>query len=89
VTVSLGTRQGNLWEVTDGLKGDEVLATLNLNQLATGIAVRVLKPGESETGEPAAGTGRSGGRRGSGQGREQRGQRQDQPQGGGRRGEGR
>jgi RND family efflux transporter MFP subunit len=89
VTVSLGPRQGNLWEVTDGLKGDEVLATLNLNQLATGIAVRVLKPGESETGEPAAGTGRSGGRRGSGQGREQRGQRQDQPQGGGRRGEGR
>jgi RND family efflux transporter MFP subunit len=98
VTVSLGVRQGNLWEVTDGLKGDEVLATLNLNQLATGVNVRVLKPGESETAEvapgaapggtPAAG-GRSGGRRGGGQGRGQRGQAQEQgqPQGGGRQGD--
>jgi RND family efflux transporter MFP subunit len=89
VVLSLGARQGDLWEVTEGLKGDEVLAALNLNQLATGIAVRVLKPGESETADPVPAAGRSGGRRGSGQGREQRGQRQDQPQGGGRRGDGR
>ena len=93
VTVSLGARQGDLWEVVDGLKGEETLATLNLNQLATGVAVRVLKPGESETAEPVAGTGASGGRRGSGQGRAQRGQGQapdgqGRPQGGGRRGEG-
>jgi HlyD family secretion protein len=83
--VTLGARQGDLWEVLDGLKGDETLATLNLNQLATGVAVRVLKQGESETAEPVAGAGRAGGRRGSGQGREQRGQ--GQPQRSGRRGE--
>jgi len=93
VTVSLGARQGDLWEVVDGLKGEETLATLNLNQLATGVAVRVLKPGESETAEPVAGTGASGGRRGSGQGRAQRGQGQPpggqgRPEAGGRRGEG-
>jgi multidrug efflux pump subunit AcrA (membrane-fusion protein) len=81
VTVSLGARQGDLWEVLDGLKGDETLATLNLNQLATAVAVRVLKPGESETAEPPA-AGRSGGRRGGGEGREQRGQGQGRPQGG-------
>jgi len=93
VAVSLGPRQGDFWEVLDGLKGDETLATLNLSQLATGVSVRVLKPGESETGEPAAGAGRSGGRRGVSQGRGQRGQAQPQggqgqPQGGGRRGDG-
>jgi multidrug efflux pump subunit AcrA (membrane-fusion protein) len=82
VSVSLGTRQGKLWEITDGLKGDELLAANNLNQLATGVAVRVLKSGESETADPASEGGRSGGRRGSGQGRGQRGQGQGQPQGG-------
>ena len=35
--VSLGVRQGDLWEVTEGLKGDEVLATSRLNELATGV----------------------------------------------------
>ncbi len=46
--VTLGVRQGDLWEVAEGLKGDEVLATSRLNELATGVSVRVLKPGESE-----------------------------------------
>jgi RND family efflux transporter MFP subunit len=67
-SVTLGVRQGNLWEVTEGLKGDEVLATSGLNELATGVAVRVLKPGESETVGPEGG-GRGGdapGRRGGG-----------------------
>jgi hypothetical protein len=70
-SVTLGVRQGNLWEVTEGLKGDEVLATSRLNELATGVAVRVLKPGESETAG-AEGGGRGGdaaGRRGGGAGR--------------------
>ncbi len=96
VTVELGSRQGDLWEVTSGLKGDETLATLNLNQLATGVGVRVLKPGESETAEVTTGStgggtapGGRGGRRGGGQGRGQRGQGQGQPQSGGARGEGR
>jgi RND family efflux transporter MFP subunit len=73
--VTLGVRQGNLWEVTDGLKGDEVLAASRLNELATGVTVRVLKPGESESGAAndggrrGDGTGRSGEGGGSGRGR--------------------
>ena len=66
--VELGVRQGDLWEITKGLKGDEVLATSRLNELATGVRVRVLKPGESEAapgagaaGERGAGGGRQGG----------------------------
>jgi RND family efflux transporter MFP subunit len=83
-SVTLGVRQGNLWEVTEGLKGDEVLATSRLNELATGVGVRVLKPGESES-DAAAGGGRGSegaGRRGGGAGRGQRG---TAPQGGGGR----
>jgi len=89
VSVALGARQGNVWEVLDGLTGDELLAANNLNQLATGVAVRVLKSGESEGAEAGAGALRSGGRRVAGQGRGERGQGQGQPQGGGRRGDGR
>jgi multidrug efflux pump subunit AcrA (membrane-fusion protein) len=82
VSVTLGPRQGNLWEVLDGLRGDEVLAANNLNQLATGVAVRVLAPGQSDT-VPAAGAATGGARRGSGQG-----SRQGQGPGQGRRARG-
>ncbi len=37
--VTLGTRQGDLVEVSSGLQGSEVLAASNLNQLATGMRV--------------------------------------------------
>jgi hypothetical protein len=73
-SVTLGVRQGDLWEITKGLKGDEVLATSRLNELATGVSVRVLKPGESESTAPAGGegggqgTGRRGGGGGAGRG---------------------
>jgi RND family efflux transporter MFP subunit len=65
--ISLGARQNKLVEVTSGLKGDEMLATDNLNQLATGVTVSVGKPGEAAAGgaAPAGGSGR-GGRRGAG-----------------------
>ena len=43
--VSLGARQDRLVEIVAGLKGDETLATTNLNQLATGVAVRVERSG--------------------------------------------
>jgi membrane fusion protein (multidrug efflux system) len=43
--VSLGARQEKLVEIVAGLKGDETLATTNLNQLATGVAVRVERSG--------------------------------------------
>jgi RND family efflux transporter MFP subunit len=38
--VTIGARDGKLLEVLSGLKGDEVLATSNLSQLATGVAVQ-------------------------------------------------
>jgi RND family efflux transporter MFP subunit len=59
--VTLGVRQGDLWEITDGLKGDETLANRRLNELATGTKVR------TGAGSGAAGGGRrGGGRRGQG-----------------------
>jgi hypothetical protein len=65
--VTLGARQDKLVEVTSGLNGDETLATTNLSQLATGVSVRVGKPGE-ETASDSTGRGRQGrgGRRGDG-----------------------
>jgi RND family efflux transporter MFP subunit len=54
--LTLGVRQGNLWEVVEGLKGDETLAASRLNELATGVSI------EPETGSP----GEAGGRRGGG-----------------------
>ena len=38
--MTLGVRQGDLWEIVDGLKGDETLANNRLNELATGMNVR-------------------------------------------------
>jgi membrane fusion protein (multidrug efflux system) len=37
--VTLGARQGQLVEIVEGLKGSEILATSNVNQLATGTSV--------------------------------------------------
>jgi RND family efflux transporter MFP subunit len=59
--VTLGVRQGNLWEITDGLQGDETLANRRLNELATGTKVRTGTPSGSEGGGR-----RGGGRRGQG-----------------------
>jgi RND family efflux transporter MFP subunit len=60
-TVTLGVRQGDLWEIVDGLKGTETLASSRLNELATGVSV------EADTGSPGgSGGGRRGGRRGGG-----------------------
>ncbi len=68
--VTLGVKQGNLWEVADGLKGDETLANNRLNELATGVRVR--QGEESQGGAPGSGGGRRGGgrrgRRGDGTG---------------------
>jgi hypothetical protein len=38
--VTLGARIGDLYELLDGLKGDEVLASSNLTMLATGVPVK-------------------------------------------------
>ncbi len=44
-TVTLGTRVGDLFELTGGLKGDEILAASNLTLLATGVPVKVVQGG--------------------------------------------
>lgn len=62
--VTLGAHQDKRWEIVSGLKGDEVLATSQLNQLATGMNVT--------TGERGQGRGRGDGAgAGSGEGRGQ------------------
>jgi RND family efflux transporter MFP subunit len=65
--VTLGARQDKLAEVVSGLKGDEVLATTNLSQLATGVSVRDDTGEENGTSGPPGGgrRGDSGGRRGA------------------------
>jgi membrane fusion protein (multidrug efflux system) len=80
--VTLGVRQGDLWEVVDGLQGDETLAASRLNELANGVTVRA---GTGEGGVAPAG-GRRGGRRGGGRGDGSGGGRGDGS--GGRRGNG-
>lgn len=62
-TVTLGVRQGDIWEIVEGLKGGEVLAANNLNQLATGVRVRVGGAGDA--------AGSRGGARGAGRGQAQ------------------
>jgi membrane fusion protein (multidrug efflux system) len=79
--ITLGVRQGDLWEVVDGLKGDETLATSRLNELATGS--RVTPDGAAGGGGGRGG--RGGGRRGGGQGDGANGggaMKGDQPAGG-------
>jgi RND family efflux transporter MFP subunit len=84
--VTLGVRQGALWEIVDGLKGDETLANNRLNELATGMGVRI---GTGEEGGRRGQGGRQGGRQGGGgQGGRQGGGGQGGQggEGGGRRG---
>jgi len=65
--VTLGARQDKLVEVLSGLKGTETVATANLNQLATGVTVRVGgdEGSDGEGGRGTSGGGRQGGRRGA------------------------
>jgi multidrug efflux pump subunit AcrA (membrane-fusion protein) len=60
--ITLGARQGQLVEVTNGLKGNEVLASTNLNQLATGVAVRIGHPEEDATNDGGSQRGSNGSR---------------------------
>jgi len=75
--VTLGARQNDLIEIVNGLKGDEIVATTNLNQLATGVSVREGKDADEEGASANGQSGASpeggkrngrggGGRRGSG-----------------------
>jgi membrane fusion protein (multidrug efflux system) len=67
--VTPGARSGTLVEIVTGLKGDEMLATTNLSELADGVTVAIGKKGAapaSEAGPPASPDGERGGRRGGG-----------------------
>jgi membrane fusion protein (multidrug efflux system) len=84
--VTLGVRQGDLWEIVEGLNGDEMLANNRLNELATNVSVRVVT-GEGGRGG-AAGQGGRGGRQGGRRGEGGGGSRQggERSGGGGRQG---
>jgi len=60
--VTLGARQDQVVEIVEGLKGNEVLATSNVNQLATGTPVRTGAAGEDNAGRGEGRGGRQGGR---------------------------
>jgi multidrug efflux pump subunit AcrA (membrane-fusion protein) len=72
--VTLGSHEGKKWEIVEGLKGNEVLASSQLNQLATGMSVNTGR------GENRGGGAEGGGGRGRGRGRSEG---QGQAQGGG------
>src|SRR5262249_5660208 len=80
-TVQLGEREGKFIEVLSGLKGDEILAASNLNELVSGSRIG---GGEDEApagGDPAGDGGqRRGGREGSKGGKRGGGQGKGNPQ---------
>jgi RND family efflux transporter MFP subunit len=68
--VTLGTRKDKLIEILDGLKGGEMVAVSNVNQLATGTNVRTGSGGDEPEGGGArrgGGPGERGRRQGAGQ----------------------
>jgi multidrug efflux pump subunit AcrA (membrane-fusion protein) len=67
MTVQLGEREGKNIEVVSGLKGNEILAASNLNELVSG--VKVGAGGDDEEGGIAGGTPGGGGQRKGGKGR--------------------
>jgi len=69
-TIEVGQKVDKLVEVLSGLKGDEVIASSNLNQLVTGVRIAANSGEESspdEAGAAAARGGSRGGRRGGGE----------------------
>jgi RND family efflux transporter MFP subunit len=79
-TIRLGQKEGKYIEVLEGLKGDEILAASNLNELVTGIRI-ASGGGEEEAGAPAPASGEPAG---AGAG-ERQGGREGGREGGGRR----
>jgi RND family efflux transporter MFP subunit len=67
-TVQLGEREGKFIEVLSGLKGDEILAASNLNELVSGIRIGGAEEEAPGAGEPAGDGGQRRGARGGGKG---------------------
>jgi RND family efflux transporter MFP subunit len=79
-TIRTGEREGKFFEVIEGLKGDEILAASNLNELVSGtrvggggdeegVAVNGDGGGERRGNRGGGKGGRAGGRRGGGEGK--------------------
>ena len=66
--VTRGIRLGNFFELTGGLKGDEILAASNLTLLATGVPVKVAQASGMDTQKMMADPVPGGARAGSGRG---------------------
>ena len=62
--VTLGAHEGKHWEIVEGLKGDEMLAASQLNQLATGMAVDNGRRGGRQGAERPAAAGAAAGGQG-------------------------
>ena len=69
--VTLGVRQGDQWEILDGVKGDETLAASRLNELASGTSVELDKGSPGGEGGRKGGGGKSG--KGGGRGKREGG----------------
>jgi RND family efflux transporter MFP subunit len=77
-SIQLGEHEGKFFEVLSGLKGDEILAASNLNELVTG--VKVGSPSD-EDGGPAGDPGSEGGKRRGGRGGDKGGRGSEEKRG--------
>jgi len=71
--IQIGEREGKFLEVIEGLKGDEVLAASNLNELVSGSRIGAGGGGEEEGAPAASERGAGGGERRGGNGEFKRG----------------
>ena len=71
--IQIGEREGKFFEVIEGLKGDEVLAASNLNELVSGSRIGAGGGGEEEGAPAASERGAGGGERRGGNGEFKRG----------------
>jgi membrane fusion protein, multidrug efflux system len=68
-TIEAGEREGKFIEVLSGLKGNEILAASNLNELVTGTRIGTADDESGAGGDPASGDGQRRGSRSGGGGK--------------------
>src|SRR6185295_5038837 len=61
-SVTVGAHEGKFFEIVDGLKGNEVVAVSNLNQLVTGTKVTTADKTEADEAAAPSNANREGGR---------------------------
>jgi HlyD family secretion protein len=77
--VTLGTQEGNFYEVVDGLKGNEVLAASSLNEITTGMKVVMMEGDSPKTNKATAAKDEKSDKAAEGQKRGGRGKRKAAP----------